>query len=167
MNLPFMASFVLVASCTVHCLSAHRSFADCRLIPSARPMSDQDAPSDFAAATAIQPVPGLVVLARCRGFNRLLFPPEHPLRVGIYKATSASTSAASSRAAESAPVTGPDRRGIADVIQDPVPTERFPAARSGPNQLSMTWTICPPGRSDRPAGGEAVRHVGPCGSGPR
>jgi hypothetical protein len=37
----------------VHCLSAQRSWADCRLMPTARPMCAQDAPADLAAATVL------------------------------------------------------------------------------------------------------------------
>lgn len=34
-------------------LSAQRSWADCRLMPTARPMSAQEAPAAFAAATVL------------------------------------------------------------------------------------------------------------------
>ncbi len=40
-------------SCRGQCLSAQRSCADCRLMPTARPMSAQETPAAFAAATVL------------------------------------------------------------------------------------------------------------------
>jgi hypothetical protein len=37
----------------LYCFSAQRSCADCRLMPTARPMSAQEAPAAFAAATVL------------------------------------------------------------------------------------------------------------------